>query len=147
MEYSCYYYHSNSCYHYFIFVKKDDVVYVETPESKTFITYEMLTKNENLKRYYETSKELTEDITKLNYCEGDECWGHQENTENKWFISAKINWKSMYITEKFTTKLLGFETNPEDWEFTLSSPEEIKELENLMDDPKSLFRPHPDDMD
>lgn len=123
MEYSVYYYHSNSYTKVFAFIKDKDLIEVNASyvsdafeegfnynNFKFILSIEEIKSSKKIYEYYLLSLLLTEDIHKLTYC--DDTRDFMGFTKNVWRFSFKKNWKGLYFTEKYGNNY-GLEVYPE----------------------------------
>jgi len=123
MEFSGYYYTNNRYSEYIIFVKQNDLIYIETQINNITITFDELKNNYNLYGYYLLSIALTPKLNNIFYCnEGCFC---DFNPDRKWSIETMILNKHMRFKRN---NYCGFETDPRKWILSLSPKEEYNDF-------------------
>lgn len=128
MEISCYYLHFNRFPRSIVFIRNNDLVYITTNNiGSVVISFDELMSYETLYGYYLLSLHFTQDITKVTYFEEGRPWAFTCSDDNKWCISAKVFWKTMYITCYFEN-LYGFKSDPRTWKLSHSSDKKTKKF-------------------
>lgn len=124
---------------YLIFIKSNNLVYIDAQFIKVVIPFDWLVNEEVLYRYYIMSLAMTENVKTLKWF-NEGSWGNQEDNEGKWCITAKVYWKQMYFT-CFFENLVGFKSNPEYWKFSISSEKKINMFFDMLDNVKIISYP------
>lgn len=120
MEFSSYN-HYNSINEYVLFLKSNDLIYIETLFLSITITLEQLYNNKFLYGYYLLSLAFTKNTKKILFIERGIKIGPLY-TNRKWCILSNINWEQQHFIPGIYS---GFDTNPYERVLELSNPDEI----------------------
>lgn len=120
MEFSNYN-NNNSIHEYVLFLRSNDLIYIETLFLSIIVTLEHLYNNKFLYGYYLLSLALTKNPKKILFIEKGINLGPFK-TNRKWCILSNIHWEQQHFIPGIYS---GFDTNPYERVLQLSYPEEI----------------------
>ena len=129
MEFSSYN-NYNSINEYVLFLRSNNLIYIETLFLSITITLEQLYNNKFLYGYYLLSLAFTKNPKKILFMEKGIKIGPL-HTNRKWCILSNINWKQQYFISGVYS---GFDTNPYERVLQLSNQDEINTFFKLFKD-------------